>query len=558
MNKDFLRRKLEEKKRADAIAQKKRQLQEMKEKRTAPATRIERPTRATQPVRPVRPSRPRVAESRVRPTPRVQGRVLENNIYKPKVQTLEEAVNKRIIKEAKGNKDILNTYNVLANNLVKKFGYQSLSEASKVLTETTQAYSTTHGALGGGAGVNYVKTYFDIFFGYFPDLITPLIASVQPLAMPFGQIAYYTAVAGTDKGKVKKGDKLITPFEVDIDRHYASEVVFVEGELDTKTVEGEEVEFWGGESALWQPYIARSVSVEGAPLTWSSDTQATGTLGTVGITVSATVSNNILTIEITGDDDLPENIEVSYLYDNVFAPTQIPEVNADVKVEGIQATPRTVKTNYSFLAGLGFEQVYGFSFDEKISDNATYLLKKTVDLDIVYAIMKSAPKTILWNKNAGANKGLYPLHKTTFVDALIEASNEIFNVSKRFAGNKILVGKNAKSIVEAQPEFVKGSKATHEAGGYLIGELKGFEVIAVPELQADDFAVLYKSNVDNWDAGVVFAPHIPITSTQPITLDDLEVKKAFITTYAVKVVNPNYFVRGKIINDEDKPTISWL
>ena len=47
----------------------------------------------------------------------------------------------------------------------------------------------------------------------------------------------------------------------------------------------------------------------------------------------------------------------------------------------------------------------------------------------------------------------------------------------------------------------------------------------------------------------MFAPYIPVVSTPTVMLDDFMARKAFTTSYGKLVVNPNYFVRGQIINN---------
>jgi hypothetical protein len=145
----------------------------------------------------------------------------------------------------------------------------------------------------------------------------------------------------------------------------------------------------------------------------------------------------------------------------------------------------------------------------------------------------------------------------SLTDAFIKAANEIFDKSKRKRGNKVIVGTNVLSIVQSLDEFKENSKALEAEGGYYVGDLKGMEIIAVPELGADDFAVIYKSKKDDFDAGIVFAPFIPVVSTPSATLSNFLVHKAFMTSYDVKVINPNYFVRGKMINDSSKPIFAW-
>lgn len=424
----------------------------------------------------------------------------------------------------------------------KRLAYTTLTEnianaVRSIYSEATQAGTGVYGVEGNGAGVGLVKTYFDIFFGYFPNLIVPEIASMQPIKTERAMIFYYETVAGSDKGNVKKGDKLITPFEVNTDPEYTSDVVTVKEGVATP---------------IWGPVVARSVRLEenGKELevTYSTDTAFTATSSAGAVTGTITIANDQITVDLTGAG-AGAVTKITYAYGNKYAPTQVPELNANVASRDIVAKARTVKTNYSFQAGFGFEAQFGAKLEDKLAEAAMYELKRETDLDFVFEIMKAAPTKVVWNKAAGVANGLYEFHKLSFVDAIAQASNHIFRISKRKAGNVLLVGINAQTIVQTLPQFKGDTYGMTLDGAKVIGKLGEMKVIAVPELGENDWAVIYRSETDNLDAGIVFAPYIPVVATPTVMLDDLLARKAYTTSYGKLVVNPNYFVRGEIINN---------
>ena len=451
-------------------------------------------------------------------------------------RTITEDINKRTEGMSKEQKHL---YKTLAENMVK---------AQSVLTEATQAGPAVTGVTGQGAGVGLMRTYFDIFFGYFPNLIVPMIASTQPIKTEKAMIFYYQTIAGSTKGDVTKGDALITPFKINTDKNYTSHVVNLPKVSTTS--------YAPGAKALWGPFIPRSLQVENAALTWSSDTAFTGTLqdGETELTISAgsvtvDTSAGTVTIEMTLNDTPSKAYKVTYNYDNKYAPTEVPDLNANIDSREITAMARTVKTNYSFQAGFGFEAQFGVKLEDKLAEAAMYELKRETDLDFVFEVMNSAPSMVVWNKAAGVANGLYEWHKLSFRDAIIGASNHIFKISKRVRGNVLLVGPGAQTIIETLPEF-KGSDYGSQIGGpALIGKLKEIKVIAIPDLADNDWLVLYKNEKDNIDAGIIFAPYIPVVATTPVTLDDFIIRRAYTMSYGKLVTNADYFVRGTIIND---------
>jgi len=440
-----------------------------------------------------------------------------------------------VIKEARNLQEVIGKRTESIKDPILKKTYQTLAENiynhNKSIIEATQAgMGIQSTALTNGAGVGLVKTYFDIFFGYFPNLIAPLIASTQPIKTANAVVFYYQTVAGSTKGAVTEADVLIDPFAINTNSEFSSQSVTVAKNVALP---------------VWGPVIPRSVEIAGQTLVWSTDTAAT--FGASG-TVTVTVSDGNITITLAGSDP-DEPTTVTYKYDNIYAPTQVPELNANIVEKQIQAKVRTLKTNFSFQAGYGFEQQFGVKLDDKLAESAMYELKREIDLEIISLAMASAPSLLTWNKNAGLALGTYEFHKLSFMDALVSASNHIFRLSKRVRGNVLVVGIDAQTIVETLPAF-KGEDFGSQIGGpAVIGKIKDILVIASPDIPTNEFLMLFKDKKDDLNAGIIFAPYLPVFATQPVMLDDFVMRRAFAEAHGTLVVNANYFVRGKIINE---------
>lgn len=469
-------------------------------------------------------------------------RVLRESQLRPGApRTLAEAVTMGIKKvETAKNVKLSDSQKEMYNTLT-----ENMYNAQKMISEATQSGPGVTGVTANGAGVGLMRTFFDIFFGFFPNLIVPMVASVQPMKLPKATVFFYQSIAGSNKGAVTKGDVLIDAFQVNTDVDFTSDLV---GLPSAKAVS-----YNSGAKSVWGPVVPRSVRIENATLTWSTDTAFTGSLKDEGTTIAITngvvaIANDEITVSFTLASEASREYSVKYLYDNKYAPTQIAELEANVDTKEIEAGMRTIKTNFSFNAGIGFEAQFGKKLDQVLAEHAMFQLKRETDLDFVFEIMRNAPVTVKWNKAAGAANGLYKIHKDSFRDAIFGASNYIFKVSKRVRGNVLLVGVNALTIIETL-EGWKGEEAGSQLkGAAVVGKLAGLKVIVIPELNENEWAVIYKSETDNVDAGIIYAPYIPVMATTPVTLDDLMVRRAYVTAYGKLVVNPNYFVRGQIIN----------
>jgi hypothetical protein len=480
----------------------------------------------------------RVTEAKAAPTKIVVEKAEMNNLSK-EPKTIQEALNRHMRKVTDAQQKAM--YSVLTENIVKatQTMYGNGTGVS-VISEATQAgpyIGTT--VSGNAAGVGLVKTYFDIFFGYFPNLIAHEIASVQPIKTEKAMVFFYQSVAGSSKGAVTEGQVLIDPFQINTNTEYTSDEVTINT----------------GSTAVpvWGPVIPQSVKIPGQELTWSNDTTATFTVDSTSYTVAVTEASGTIKVEVettVGSTDSSALFpKATYAYANKYAPTAVPELNANVDSREITAKPRTIKTKYSFQAGFGFEAQFGKSLEDQLAEAAMYELKREIDLDLVFEVMKNAPTLVQWNRAAGVANGLYEFHKLSFLDAVIAASNKIFKDSKRVRGNILLVGPNAQTIVETLPAFQGENYGSQLGGATVIGKLKDIKVIAIPDLEDNDWAVIYKDQKDSLNAGLIFAPYIPVVSTPTVMLDDFMARKAFTTSYGKLIVNNKYFVRGTIINN---------
>lgn len=482
----------------------------------------------------------RVTEAKAAPTKIVVEKAEMNNLSK-EPKTIQEALNRHMRKVTDAQQKAM--YSVLTENIVKatQTMYGNGTGVS-VINEATQAgpyIGTT--VTGNAAGVGLVKTYFDIFFGYFPNLIAHEIASVQPIKTEKAMVFFYQSVAGSSKGAVTEGQVLIDPFQINTNTEYTSDEVTINT----------------GSTAVpvWGPVIPQSVKIPGQELTWTSNTAATFTVAATEYDVTVTESSGTIKVEVetgTGASATDASSlfpKATYAYANKYAPTAVPELNANVDSREITAKPRTIKTKYSFQAGFGFEAQFGKSLEDQLAEAAMYELKREIDLDLVFEVMKNAPTLVQWNRAAGVANGLYEFHKLSFLDAVIAASNKIFKDSKRVRGNILLVGPNAQTIVETLPAFQGENYGSQLGGATVIGKLKDIKVIAIPDLEDNDWAVIYKDQKDSLNAGLIFAPYIPVVSTPTVMLDDFMARKAFTTSYGKLIVNNKYFVRGTIINN---------
>jgi len=377
---------------------------------------------------------------------------------------------------------------------------------------------------------------YDLITGIFPNLVAHEVVSVQALQQKNGQVFYLRFVYGNDKGNVDKGGVALDPWTVDSQHSYT-----------TETVDNEVLGILGEESytgnLAWTPARPGTVVIDAGAVTATDNGK--GVISGDGVTGTIDYATGAYTLTFTADTEA--DVLVSYEYNLEYAPTKAPELKAEVVQLPISARPRRLRATYAFEASYDFEKQYGKSLDETLLEASISEIRHEIDMEILNDLRVQAGFSISWNDAAPVGVS-YRDHKDTFYDAIVKASNLIYGRSKRVKGNVVIVGTNAQNIIETLPAFT-GNGIKDVAGPTVIGQLKNFTVIANPHYPEDTFVVAYKGKTNDLDAGYVYAPYLPVVSTNLVMLDDFVGRRGYATSYGKRMINRYYYVTGTITHN---------
>jgi spore maturation protein SpmA len=93
--------------------------------------------------------------------------------------------------------------------------------------------------------------------------------------------------------------------------------------------------------------------------------------------------------------------------------------------------------------------------------------------------------------------------------------------------------------------FVADS-SNDNVGPYKVGTLEQFEIYCDPNYNPDTWVMSCKSQ-DIRRNSALFGEYMPLTNTDAIGLANASVQQGYATMYAMKVVNPDTVVSGKIL-----------
>jgi hypothetical protein len=193
----------------------------------------------------------------------------------------------------------------------------------------------------------------------------------------------------------------------------------------------------------------------------------------------------------------------------------------------------------------------------KIEDNrkfATQEIRFAIDQIVLKYILEAsqsataAPTMGTFDATVGAGQEwIWRVHQIK--RNISKGSANIFAKTLRATGNVVVGGINFCSIVEQLPEYkpAAGLGTKPPAGPYVHGTLGNRLIICNPFYGANDIVELFRG--DNYlFAGVIYAPYVPLYSTDPITLADLTTQRGFMSMAAVKMINNGMFCYGNITN----------
>ena len=330
-----------------------------------------------------------------------------------------------------------------------------------------------------------------------------------------GYVNYIKYVAGSNKGAIKQGATFNSPFGLgDIDADYTSARV---------------VEVLGADKKLmWTPVlkVAKATTAAGVDVNVEDWTVAEdGTVTGTGVA---------------------EGVKVAYIYNNVKIPqNDLPIVNAEMESIPLIAKARRIAIYYSQMAAFQAKNDYGFDLGDQLAEKAVGQLSYEIDTEVTQLLIDNAPNDndLVWSKTLpiGVSK---QEHYAGFVEVLEIARQKIYDRTKRFAPNYMLIASNILPILAFVPGF-EAAPAGSINGPYFAGTLNGLKVYVTPNITAGTFVIGVNGD-DMMSSAAVYAPYMPIVPTQLLGFADGAMSQGWSTMYDLKLLNENLLVAGRV------------
>ena len=356
-----------------------------------------------------------------------------------------------------------------------------------------------------------------------PSLIANDLVIVHPMTSYSGSVAYLKYVALTDKNGMK-GRELSSVFglgEMDEARmNYTSQVVVETGATPALTVKANGIQY---------------VAENGLDILYA-DVKAIMADGTVQYVKADAIPTDAAKIAYVSEEFQMTNIPAK----------EIPTIGPKMERIPLVAEPRRIAVRYDQITAFQAKTDYGFSLDKQIAEQACGELAYEIDTEIVDMLYKAAfdhAEVLEWSKTLPVGVSKFE-HYNGFLEVIEEAKAVIYNRTRKFHPNYMVIGSNVLPVLR----FVNGFSAVKNAkmnGPYKVGELDGLDVYVSPAIGRNEF-FLGLNGSDMMSSAGVYAPYMAIVPTQLLGTPDGGMAQGFSTWYAKALLNKNLLVAGRI------------
>lgn len=433
------------------------------------------------------------------------------------------------------NGDITNSRTRISERLnevatARNYGVQQKINLEKIYRNSDRAIIAE--AVTNPANIPVMKNVsIDLITATIPNLVAPELYAVQPIDSPDALVGYWSFEYGDDKGDVKRGQSFNSTMGLGkVAPWYASGV---DKDKVVETAGAEEVHLG------YQTIIPGSVKIvkDGTVYTDVNNNDGSGTVAGCTIYYKSGVLKTAEAFKGT----------ITYKYDNINEPTKIPTIFAGRKNIRMMAKQYALSTPISITAAeiarrsLSTDlraELMNQGFGELSFEIDTLLLNDLIDAANVYP-------TLTWS--AAAPLGVS--RKERFADfelMLYQGASVMQNATGRYAPTHILTDSFGLWVLKGIPGF-KEKAAANKTGSYVAGEVAGMKVIVATRthLQPGQIILIHRG-AEKLDAPGVYAPYIPITSTEWVPSQELGDKKTYYTWFANQVTNPSLMLNLQI------------
>jgi len=229
---------------------------------------------------------------------------------------------------------------------------------------------------------------------------------------------------------------------------------------------------------------------------------------------------------------------------------QFAEMGFDIEKTVVTANTRALKASYTMELAQDLKAVHGLDAESELANILSSEILFEINREIIETINA---KAVLGARFGYANQGTYDVrvdadgrwaaerYKSLHMAIELEA-NQIAKETRRGKGNFILCSSNVASALAAAGSLdyspaLSTKLEVDDTGNTFAGVLNGRIKVYVDPYAFNDYITVGYRGSNPYDAGIFYAPYVPLTMVRAIDPNTFQPKIAFKTRYGV-VANP--------------------
>lgn len=421
---------------------------------------------------------------------------------------------------------------------------QCLKNTANFLQE---AFDSSNGTQRVAMG-DYKRFCLNMLTVALPSLIAPDLVITQPMTSITGYIPYMKYTAGVTKGQTTLDTTVFSdPWTIGENTGNGVRTRGIDDNYTGMAVVENFTSFTSGTTKVaWTPVLAGSIKALDANGNVVSDP--------AGAAWTAAADGTITAGAYATGKSASDVAKIAYQYDNVIVPQEkLPTLKAEVANVQLFAKPRRIAIFYSQLAAFQSKQDYGVDLSANLVEQACGRLAYEIDTEITDMLINAAPdpstyttpdNSLVWSKTlpVGVSK---MEHYAGFLEVIEIAKQKLYDVTRKFVPNYMLVASNIMPVISMIPSFKPADYGTSVNGPYFAGTLGTMKVYVTPNIEAGKM-VFGVNGSDLMSSAGVYAPYMPIVPTQLLEFADGGASQGFATMYDAKILNSNLLIAGHV------------
>jgi hypothetical protein len=412
--------------------------------------------------------------------------------------------------------------------------------------------------LGTGAIQNFDPILISLVRRAMPNLIAYDIAGVQPMSGPTGLIfalkpkfltgtnagqdaLYGGALGGVTSAPTLTADSTVTASTFG---YTTTSTGTIASGSQTLTLTATNSQVSIGDLVIGSTSVVPGTTV----------TAVNGTAVSLSSAVIATISSAVLTFINIAPVDTSFAAKKSTVEGEVLGGQSTPfsEMGFDIEKTVVTAQTRALKASYTMELAQDLKAVHGLDAESELANILSSEILFEINREIIGLVNSQAVTGCRWN-TTNSTPGVYNVatdadgrwaaerYKSLHMAIELEA-NQIAKETRRGKGNFILCSSNVASALAASGSLdyapaLSTKLEVDDTGNTFAGVLNGRIKVYIDPYAFTDYITVGYRGTNPYDAGLFYAPYVPLTMVRAIDPATFQPRIAFKTRYGV-TANP--------------------